>query len=63
MSKRSVTEIQQKSLTAGTATFALPLIVLAMAATTLTGCTTINAIPVARVPGEILAVEFERRFR
>jgi protein involved in polysaccharide export with SLBB domain len=57
MLKCSVTEVQSKSLTAGKAKLAMPLIVLAMASTALTGCQTINAIPVARVPGEILAVE------
>ncbi|MCA9013394.1 MAG: polysaccharide biosynthesis/export family protein, partial [Planctomycetaceae bacterium] len=57
MLKSSVTEIQHEFLSKGKAKFALPLIVLAMASTALTGCQTINAIPVNRVPGEILAVE------
>ncbi|MEZ6032682.1 MAG: polysaccharide biosynthesis/export family protein [Planctomycetaceae bacterium] len=57
MLKSSVTEIQHEFLSKGKAKFALPLIVLALASTALTGCQTINAIPVNRVPGEILAVE------
>jgi hypothetical protein len=52
-----MTNAQSRSLTAKAAGMAMPLAAIAIVSSFLTGCTTINAIPVSRVPGEILAVE------
>ncbi len=52
-----LTNGQSQTLTARAADVAMPFAVMAIVSSILTGCSTINAIPVSRVPREILAVE------
>ncbi|MEI6539753.1 MAG: hypothetical protein WCO86_09535, partial [Planctomycetota bacterium] len=57
-----VTDVSSRTLISGTAGVTLPLVALAMVSSFLTGCNTISAIPVSRVPNEILAVERKDNF-
>ena len=57
-----VTDVSRRTLISGTAGVTLPLVALAMVSSFLTGCNTISAIPVSRVPSEILAVERKDNF-
>lgn len=63
MSKSSfVAARQQRNLKDSVRRIGMPMLAIAMVSSLITGCSTINAIPVSRVPGEILAAERKDNF-
>ena len=57
-----MTKVQSRTLAARASGVAMPLAAIAIVSSFLSGCSTINAIPVSRVPGEILAAERKNDF-
>jgi len=57
-----MTKVQSRTLAARASGVAMPLAAIAIVSSFLSGCQTINAIPVSRVPGEILAAERKNDF-
>ena len=63
MSKSSFVAVRQRrNLKYSIRRIGMPIMAIAMVGSLITGCSTINAIPVSRVPGEILAAERKDNF-